>query len=94
VVYVLKKGGELMGAETLNKTPEMGGAGGGNEGIRPTANYDDEPERDPDPTGILRRAHTERYGPSSADYFIGVSPDAVIRAARARRSADENSKFN
>jgi hypothetical protein len=84
-----------MGAETINKTPAMGGAGGGNEGIRPTANYNDEPERNPDdPTGILRRAHTERYGPSGANRFTGVSPDAIAQAIRTRRTTEGNIHFN
>jgi hypothetical protein len=88
-------GGKSMGVEVLNRYPMPADGGGADiPPLRPTANYDDEPERDPDPTGVLSRAHTERYGSSAASRFIGVSPDAIIRAARIRHSAGENPQNN
>jgi hypothetical protein len=69
-----------MAVEAFNRELSPGGGGGFEGPIRPTANNDDEPERDPDPT--LMRLHTERYGPSGARRFVGIAPAGLEEAIR------------
>jgi hypothetical protein len=90
MVNSCKKEGMPMAGEVFKQDLDAGGARGVDWPVRPTANDDNEPDRGQDD---IMRMHQERYGKHILKYF-GVSPYAVMQAARMMNPSEGKQRFN
>jgi hypothetical protein len=87
---MLVKRGEPMGANSLNErsiTPSMDGSGNGGEGVRPTANYDEEEGPD-ERARVVEAIRRVRYGTAGTNAYRGVFPGQEGKTVHRRIDID------